>query len=386
MTNNAIYGWSVTAGSNDAAADSTPGMPEGMNAALVNNRSRGQMARVAAFLDCLGGSASYGGSSNAYTITSPSGHAITSYVDGMVFTLKANHSCTGASTVDVDGLGAKNILRPSGGAMASGDIVSGGKYLLMYDGTQFQCMTPLNSVSYQPLDATLTALAGASTGADLLPYFSGTDTVSTTSLTAAGRALLDDANAAAQRTTLGLVIGTDVQAYDADLAAIAALAVTDSNFIVGNGTTWVAESGSTARTSLGLGTIATQNANAVSLSGGSISGMTSISGADVIGTSDAMLKCNVMELENALDLLMRLQPKRFTWNEMSARQGQRDVGLLAQHVKRVLPEAVKRVDGGYLSLSFLPLIALLIGAVQQLAHDVEDMRNDAPRLRADLNS
>ena len=44
------------------------------------------------------------------------------------------------------------------------------------------------------------------------------------------------------------------QASDADLTAIAALANTDGNFIVGSGSTWVAESGATARTSLGVGT------------------------------------------------------------------------------------------------------------------------------------
>jgi len=44
------------------------------------------------------------------------------------------------------------------------------------------------------------------------------------------------------------------QGADAGLTDIAALAVTDGNIIVGNGTNWVAESGATARTSLGLGT------------------------------------------------------------------------------------------------------------------------------------
>lgn len=43
------------------------------------------------------------------------------------------------------------------------------------------------------------------------------------------------------------------QASDADLTAIAALAKTNGNFIVGNGSTWVVESGSTARASLGFG-------------------------------------------------------------------------------------------------------------------------------------
>lgn len=49
-----------------------------------------------------------------------------------------------------------------------------------------------------------------------------------------------------------VVVGVDVQAYDADLDAIAALAKTDSNIIVGNGTTWVLEAPATARTSLGV--------------------------------------------------------------------------------------------------------------------------------------
>ena len=50
-------------------------------------------------------------------------------------------------------------------------------------------------------------------------------------------------------------VGASVQAYDADLTAIGALAKADGNIIVGDGSTWVVESGATARTSLGLGTM-----------------------------------------------------------------------------------------------------------------------------------
>ena len=51
-------------------------------------------------------------------------------------------------------------------------------------------------------------------------------------------------------------IGSSVQAWDVQLDDIAALAVTDSNFIVADGANWVAETGAVARTSLGLGALA----------------------------------------------------------------------------------------------------------------------------------
>jgi hypothetical protein len=54
------------------------------------------------------------------------------------------------------------------------------------------------------------------------------------------------------------------------------LTPTDSNFMVGDGSDWVAESGATARGSLGLGTIATQASDNVSITGGSISGITDL--------------------------------------------------------------------------------------------------------------
>jgi hypothetical protein len=75
------------------------------------------------------------------------------------------------------------------------------------------------------------------------------------------------------------------QASDAQLTDIAGLTPTDSNFIVGDGSNFVTESGATARTSLGLGSIATQAANNVSISGGAVTGLGSPS-----ASSDAATK------------------------------------------------------------------------------------------------
>lgn len=296
-----LYGWSTTAASN-ATADATINFAENQAPSTVNDSARALMARVAAWVDTLGGAATYGGSSNAYTATSPSGHAVTSYATGVLYMLAANHTNSGAASLNVDGLGAKSIKTADGGDVLSGDIVSGGRYLLVYDGTNFQIVNTIGGGAYQALDATLTAWAALVGSADQIGYWTGTDTFALASLTSFGRSLIDDANASAARTTLGVVIGTDVQAYDAELAALAGLtsAADKLPYFTGSATAALADftsfgrslvddaDASAARTTLGLGSIATQAANSVSISGGSITGITDVAVADGgTGASDA---------------------------------------------------------------------------------------------------
>lgn len=103
-----------------------------------------------------------GGTADAFTLMpSP---AITAYAAGQAFHFLAVGTNTGAVTVNISGVGAKAV-QASGSALAGGEIVSGKLYSIRYDGTQFQ----LECVSVTPFLATL----------------------------------LNDANAAAARATLG---------------------------------------------------------------------------------------------------------------------------------------------------------------------------------------
>lgn len=83
---------------------------------------------------------------NTYTANA-SPYALTSYQDGLTFRLKVTNNNTGASTLNINGLGAKAIVKSTGSALSSGDLQSSTIYLITYYASDdhFRVLTAVSS-------------------------------------------------------------------------------------------------------------------------------------------------------------------------------------------------------------------------------------------------
>ena len=96
------------------------------------------------------------------TLTGSLTPALVAYVTGAVYYFVAPAANTGAVTLNIDTLGAKNVTRDGTTALVAGDIVSGEMVAVVYDGTRFQLISPVNSFTNLNVSGTLT-VAGTAT-------------------------------------------------------------------------------------------------------------------------------------------------------------------------------------------------------------------------------
>ena len=98
---------------------------------------------------------------------------------------------------------------------------------------------------------------------------------------------------------------------------------------------------------------------------------------DFGATSDVRLKTQVGTIKNAVESIQKINGVKYVWNETAASIGLVDqkvqVGVYAQEVKSVLPEAVHQ-SKGYLNVSYDKLIPLLIEAIKELKAEIDELK------------
>jgi len=127
--------WFETDASNSQAPPD--GWPEGMLPSTVNDTARSDRGALKRFYDHANATVVSGGSANAQTLA----YAVapTAYVTGdhYAFIVGGGLTPTGATTLSVNGLGAKNVVIGAS-ALVGGEMQAGQVALVYYDGTSFQ--------------------------------------------------------------------------------------------------------------------------------------------------------------------------------------------------------------------------------------------------------
>lgn len=124
-----INAWNTAAASNNSAPPD--GWPEGMQYSQVNNSARENMAVVARFYRDTNGSLAAGGVANTYTLTLNQ-TSYSAYFDGMYFVCSIPAQNTGACTINVNGIGAADIVTAGGQDLKAGALEAGSVYEFRY--------------------------------------------------------------------------------------------------------------------------------------------------------------------------------------------------------------------------------------------------------------
>ena len=90
-------------------------------------------------------------------------------------------------------------------------------------------------------------------------------------------------------------------------------------------------------------------------------------------TSDQRVKKNIVEIEDGLAKINALRGVTFDWNESAGIEGG-SVGVIAQELLAVLPEAVDTSNEEKYTVNYNGAIALLISAVKELSAEVESLK------------
>ena len=158
---------------------------------------------------------------------------------------------------------------------------------------------------------------------------------------------------------------------------------TPGNVLVSNGTS--APSYNNTLTLVSVTSATSTQTGALQVHGGVGIGGDLYVGRDIYGlgeitayygaTSDRRLKTNIGSINNGLAKVLTLDGIVYNWNELANKDlDVKEVGVIAQQIQAVLPEAVVEREDGYLTVKYERIIPLLIEAIKELSAEVEELK------------
>lgn len=126
----------------------------------------------------------------------------------------------------------------------------------------------------------------------------------------------------------------------------------------------------------GTANITVEDSTKLPLAGGTLSGDLSVTGAitatgNITAFSDARIKGDLLEIEDSVSKVQSLTGYTYTRTDLN--DGLRYVGLIAQDVQEVVPEAVRENTDGTLSVDYMGLVGLLVQSIKELDKRIKDL-------------
>ncbi len=174
-----------------------------------------------------------GGTSNAFTVTTG---ALTAYANGQIVCFTADRANTGAATINIDGLGAEDLLDPDGAALAANDIVTNQTCWAVRVSGAWRCFAGLPINLATQVVGTLAIASGGTGQATAAAAFGALKQDATTSATGVVELATDAEVRSAASGTGGKVMGADqleTAAAPVTLTDAATIAVDWDTFING---------------------------------------------------------------------------------------------------------------------------------------------------------
>jgi hypothetical protein len=112
-----------------------------------------------------------------------------------------------------------------------------------------------------------------------------------------------------------------------------------------------------------------------------------VQGTHFIATSDKTLKTDIKSIENASDLINKIEGKTYAWKveyqKESGVDNGRHYGFLAQDIEKVLPEAVIKDEKGRYAVEYNAVIPVLVESQKEIIKENESLKSDIASLKSE---